>query len=65
MMELALEEKEIPAAMIRETLRKACIDMKLQPVLCGSALHGAGVQPLLDGVAHYLPCPSIACCHRL
>ncbi|XZE18246.1 elongation factor G [Pirellulaceae bacterium SH449] len=57
MMELAMEEKEIPAAMIRETLRQACIEMKLQPVLCGSALHGAGVQPLLDGVAHYLPCP--------
>ncbi|MEC8305423.1 MAG: EF-Tu/IF-2/RF-3 family GTPase, partial [Planctomycetota bacterium] len=29
----------------------------IQPVLCGSALHGIGVQPLLDGVCRYLPSP--------
>jgi elongation factor G len=57
MMELALEEKPIPSDLIRSTLREACISMKLQPVLCGSALHGAGVQPLLDAVSSYLPCP--------
>jgi elongation factor G len=57
MMELAMEEKPIPADLIRSTLRQACISMNVQPVLCGSALHGAGVQPLLDGVAAYLPCP--------
>ncbi len=54
---LAIEEKPIPAEAIRAALRQACIDIKLQPVLCGSALHGAGVQPLLDGVASYLPSP--------
>ncbi len=58
MMELALEEKPISAEMIRKALREACIAQKIQPVLCGSALHGAGVQPLLDGVASYLPCPT-------
>ena len=57
MMELAMEEKPIPVELVRSALRDACIQMKLQPVLCGSALHGAGVQPLLDGVASYLPCP--------
>ncbi|XZE43384.1 elongation factor G [Pirellulaceae bacterium SH467] len=57
MMELAMEEKPIPSDLIRATLRNACIQMKLQPVVCGSALHGAGVQPLLDSVATYLPCP--------
>ncbi len=57
MMELAMEEKPISTELIRSTLREACIAMKLQPVFCGSALHGAGVQPLLDGVANYLPCP--------
>ncbi len=31
--------------------------MKIQPVLCGSALHGMGIQPLLDGVGYYLPSP--------
>jgi elongation factor G len=57
MMELAMEEKPIPAELIRATLREACIAQKIQPVFCGSALHGVGVQPLLDGVSHYLPCP--------
>jgi elongation factor G len=57
MMELAMEEKEIPPELIRKTLRETCIAQVLQPVLCGSALHGVGVQPLLDGVAHFLPCP--------
>lgn len=57
MMELAMEEKPIPSEMIRTALREACVTLKIQPVLCGSALHGAGVQPLLDGVGSYLPCP--------
>jgi elongation factor G len=57
MMELAMEEKPIPSEMIRAALRDAAITLKIQPVLCGSALHGAGVQPLLDGVGAYLPCP--------
>lgn len=57
MMELAMEEKEIPPELIRKTLRETCIAQVLQPVFCGSALHGVGVQPLLDGVAHFLPCP--------
>lgn len=57
MAELALEEKEIPADLIRRALREGCISRQLQPVLCGSALHGMGVQPVLDAVGHYLPCP--------
>lgn len=57
MMELAMEEKPISPELIRKTLREACIARAIQPVLCGSALHGMGVQPLLDGVNHYLPCP--------
>ncbi len=57
MMELAMEEKPIPVELIKSALRDACISLKLQRVMCGSALHGAGVQPLLDSVAAYLPCP--------
>ncbi len=57
MMELALEEKPIPNEMIRSVLRQACIEQKIQPVVCGSALHGMGVQPLLDAVNAYLPSP--------
>jgi elongation factor G len=57
LMELALAEEPIPEKLIRKVLRQATIQQQIQPVFCGSALHGIGVQPLLDGVAAYLPNP--------
>ncbi len=57
LMELALEEKPIPAELIRKSLREGCLARKIQPVVCGSALHNMGVQPILDAVGEYLPCP--------
>jgi len=57
LMELTLAEEPVPAELIRKVLRDATVHMQIQPVLCGSALHGAGVQPLLDAVAWYLPNP--------
>jgi elongation factor G len=58
LMELALAEEPIPAALINKVLRDATVHLQIQPVLCGSALHGIGVQPLLDAVAAYLPNPT-------
>ena len=57
LMELALAEEPIPDDVIRRAIRTATITMQIQPVLCGSALHGMGVQPVLDAVAWYLPSP--------
>ena len=57
LMELALQEQPIPPALIRKVLRETTVHMQLQPVLCGSALHGIGVQPVLDAVNYYLPSP--------
>lgn len=57
MMELAMAEQPIPTELIRKALRDATLSMQLQPVLCGSALHGIGVQPVLDAVQYYLPSP--------
>ena len=57
LMELALAEEPIPSKLIRKALREATVQQQIQPVLCGSALHGVGVQPLLDGVVDYLPNP--------
>jgi elongation factor G len=57
MMELALAEQPIPADLVRKVLRETTVHMQLQPVLCGSALHGIGVQPVLDAVQYYLPSP--------
>ncbi len=57
LMELALAEEPIPEALVRRVVRDATVHQQIQPVLCGSALHGIGVQPLLDAVAAYLPNP--------
>lgn len=57
LMELALADEPIPEPLIRKVLRDATVHQQIQPVLCGSALHGIGVQPLLDAVAAYLPNP--------
>jgi len=57
LMELALAEQPIPPEMIRRAIREATLHMQVQPVLCGSALHGVGVQPVLDAVEYYLPSP--------
>ena len=52
-----LEGKEIPLDKLRTILRKATIENKIFPVLCGSALKNKGVQLVLDAVAYYLPSP--------
>ena len=57
LMELALAEEPISPQLIRKVLRDATVHQQIQPVLCGSALHGVGVQPLLDAVTAYLPNP--------
>src|SRR5262249_39575376 len=42
---------------LRRALRKATIEGKLVPVLCGAALKNKGVQRMLDAVIDYLPSP--------
>uniref|UniRef100_A0A7C4MMR3 Elongation factor G n=1 Tax=Desulfatirhabdium butyrativorans TaxID=340467 RepID=A0A7C4MMR3_9BACT len=56
--EAILEERDIPVPMILEAIRRGTLQRKLTPVLMGSAYRNKGVQPLLDAVVHYLPCPS-------
>ncbi len=57
LMELALQESPIPESLLVDVLRRATLQMQIQPVLCGSALRGIGVQPVLDAVAAFLPSP--------
>lgn len=57
LLELALQEEEIPSDLIHRVIRQATLHRQVQPVLCGSALRGIGVQPILDAVAAYLPSP--------
>ena len=39
-------------------IRRATISLKFSPVFMGSAVKNTAVQPLLDGVADYLPSPA-------
>ena len=45
------------AAQLKAGLRKATLELKLFPVLCGSAFKNKGIQTLLDAVVDYLPSP--------
>jgi elongation factor G len=56
-MALAMDEKPVPRELVISALRKGTIARDIQPVFCGSALHGMGVQPLLTGVTDFLPSP--------
>ena len=56
-MELLLEEQEVPLELIHQTLRDATIAQHICPVLVGSAYKNKGVQLLLDAVSLYLPSP--------
>jgi elongation factor G len=57
LLEMILEEVDIPAARLEAAIRKATLEIKLTPVLCGSSFKNKGVQPLLDAVIDYLPSP--------
>ncbi|MEE2826807.1 MAG: GTP-binding protein, partial [Planctomycetota bacterium] len=57
MMEKAFAEEPIPTSLIEKVIREATLQRMIQPVVCGSALHGVGVQGVLDCVRDYLPSP--------
>ncbi|MBE2318026.1 elongation factor G [Solirubrobacter sp. CPCC 204708] len=57
LVEMILEEAEIPAPRLVEAIRKATLSSQITPVLCGSSFKNKGVQPLLDAVIAYLPSP--------
>ncbi len=42
---------------IHEAIRKACIDLSIVPMMCGSSFKNKGVQTALDAVCRYLPSP--------
>ena len=52
-----IDGREITVEEIKGALRKATIEYRLVPVMCGSALRNRGVQPLLDAITQYLPSP--------
>ncbi len=57
LMDKYLGGEEISLAELKVGIRKACISIKMIPVLCGSAFKNKGVQNLLDAVVDYMPSP--------
>ncbi|MDD4142397.1 MAG: elongation factor G [Bacteroidales bacterium] len=51
------DPESITVSDLKKVIRKATIELKLVPVLCGSSFKNKCVQPLLDAVVNYLPCP--------
>ena len=56
-MEDYLSETLVTPERLVAAIRKATIDLKLVPILCGSALRNKGIQPLLDAIVEFLPSP--------
>ena len=54
----AILEDRVTPELIRGAIRAGALEMKLTPVMMGSAYKNRGVQLLLDAVTYYLPCPS-------
>jgi elongation factor G len=55
---LYLEGSEPDTGQLVQATRRATIGAQVFPVLCGAALRNKGMQPLLDAVTDFLPCPT-------
>ncbi|MDP1724801.1 MAG: elongation factor G [Alphaproteobacteria bacterium] len=52
-----LDGVEPDEATLKACIRKGTLGAVFVPIVCGSAFKNKGVQPLLDAVIDYLPCP--------
>ncbi|XP_020582939.1 elongation factor G, mitochondrial [Phalaenopsis equestris] len=53
-----LNDESISSDDLKMAIRRATVSRKFVPVYMGSAFKNKGVQPLLDGVVNFLPCPT-------
>ncbi len=58
LMDKYLGGEELTLAELKAGIRRATIDLKINPVLCGSSFKNKGVQHLLDAVVDYMPAPT-------
>jgi elongation factor G len=52
-----LESQDLSQETIRRLVRKGTIARQFFPTFCGTSLKYIGVQPLMDSIVDYLPCP--------
>lgn len=52
-----LEGGDLSEETVIDALRRGCRELRLVPVICGTAFKNKGVQPLLDAVTRFLPSP--------
>lgn len=57
-LESMVEGRKVEPGEIQAAVRKMTLALVGVPVFCGSAFKNKGIQPLLDGVVHYLPSPA-------
>jgi elongation factor G len=50
-------DTDIPVDRLVKTIRQGTLDLKVTPVMIGSAFKNKGIQPLLDAVINFLPSP--------
>ncbi len=53
-----LSGEEVTPEAIRRSIRKGTVDARFFPVFAGAALRNRGVQPVMDGIVHFLPSPA-------
>jgi elongation factor G len=53
-----LSGEEIPPEAIRGAIRKGTVAAAFFPVFAGAALRNKGIQPVMDGIVHFLPSPA-------
>ncbi|MGI6787232.1 MAG: elongation factor G [Acholeplasmataceae bacterium] len=58
LMIMYLEGEDLPIDLIKQTIRKATLEVKFFPVFCGTAFKNRGVKKILDGIIDYLPAPT-------
>ncbi|MBI5342160.1 MAG: elongation factor G [Deltaproteobacteria bacterium] len=53
-----LAGEEIPPPLLRSAIRKGTLQSRFFPVFAGAALRNKGIQPVMDGIVHFLPSPT-------
>ncbi|MGP1496590.1 MAG: elongation factor G [Treponema sp.] len=56
--EIYLEGGKITDEKLKASIRRGTIERAIVPFVMGSARHNQGVQPLIDAIVEYLPCPT-------